>query len=97
MTATTTKTKRSAKRPAAKVARRAAKRVPARNPLPPKGTLAYVQALLERYRDVDFHKLPLKERKKMVEAFRGSFAWVDYSVDEFIAERRAEAERENRE
>ena len=90
MTATSTKAKRPAKRPAAR-------RTPRRGALPPKGTEAYSQALLERYRGVDFYKLSPEERKEMVEAFRGSMSWVNYSVDEFIAEKRAEVERENRE
>jgi len=37
-----------------------------------------------------------KERDALVKAGRGSLSWVKYSVDEFIAEKRAEVERENR-
>ena len=36
------------------------------------------------------------ERKALVKSLRGSLSWVDYSVDQYIAEKRAEAERESR-
>ena len=36
------------------------------------------------------------ERKALVRSLRGSLSWVDYSVDQFIAEKRAEVEQENR-
>ena len=63
----------------------------------PRKTEAYVRTLLERYRNVDFHKLTPVERGEMVDAFCGSLSWAGYGADEFIVERRAEAQRENRE
>ena len=41
-------------------------------------------------------KLSQRERDALVKAGRGSLSHVKYSVDEFIDEKRAEAERENR-
>lgn len=35
-------------------------------------------------------------RKELVKSLRGSLAWVDYSVDQYLAEKYAEIERENR-
>lgn len=35
-------------------------------------------------------------RKAALAAARGSLAWVDYSVDDFLREKREEVERENR-
>ena len=61
----------------------------------PRKTEAYIRTLLEQYRNVDFHKLTPVERGEMVDAFCGSLSWAEYGADEFIAERRAEAQREN--
>ncbi len=35
-------------------------------------------------------------RKALVKSLRGSLAWIDYSVDQYLAEKYAEIERENR-
>ena len=88
MTATMKKGKRS-------TAKRPARRVPPRPPavcelLVPPGT-HFDTAPREAWL-----KLSQKEREALVKAGRGSLSHVKYSVDEFIAEKRAEAERENR-
>lgn len=36
-----------------------------------------------------------REWKDIVEAAYGCLSWVDYSVDEYLREKRAEAEQEN--
>ena len=90
MTATMKKGKHSAaKRPA----RRVAPRPPAVcEILVPPGTHISNLDGWEAWR-----KLSQKERKALVKAGRGSLSYLKYSVDEFIAEKRAEAERENQE
>jgi hypothetical protein len=97
MTTTMTKTQRpvkrvDAKRPTAqRPARRSQKRASdARGALVPVGT-HFDPAPREAWL-----KLSQKERDALVKAGRGSLSWIKYSVDEFIAEKRAEAERENR-
>lgn len=35
-------------------------------------------------------------RKSLVRSLRGSLSWVDYSVEQYLAEKHADAERENR-
>ncbi len=35
-------------------------------------------------------------RKTAISAARGSLAWVDYSVDDFLRDKREEVDRENR-
>ena len=90
MTATMTKGKRSA-------AKRPARRIPQRTPvacdvLVPPGTHISNLDGWEAWQ-----RLPRTEREARVRAGRGSLSWVNYSVDEFIAEKRAEAELENRE
>ncbi len=36
------------------------------------------------------------DRKELVKSLRGSLAWIEYSVDQYLAEKYADTERENR-
>ena len=87
MTATTTKAKRSAKRPAAGH--------PSKRGIRPPQAKIHSGASTDKSQ-VDFRSLPLKERRALLDASFGSLSWVNYSVDEYLAEKRSEVDRENR-
>ena len=81
------------------IAKRTARRLAAERSPQSKARAEYASSAPGRFIDknqVDFKSLALEERRALLKASFGSLSWLNYSVDEYLAEKRAETKRENR-